>query len=109
MKGSWLPIFSFINLVIRSFSRLLLLASIKILASGNIAKIENISKTEAKDFSEKVREKLSEPKNNEQQVSIVQNIQIDIADQIVKLADLKEKGILTQDEFDQQKQKLLNN
>jgi len=33
---------------------------------------------------------------------------IDIADQLEKLALLKQKGILTQDEFDSQKKKLLN-
>lgn len=85
----------------------LLLASIKILASGNIAKIENVDKAEAKDFCEKARIKLSEIKNSEP-IQIIQNNQIDVADQLLKLSKLKEQGILTEDEFLQQKNKLLN-
>ena len=34
--------------------------------------------------------------------------EIDIADQLLKLSKLVEQGILTQDEFDSQKAKLLN-
>lgn len=85
----------------------LLFATIKILASGNVAKIENVQKPEGKEFCEKVRIKLSEPKNSEP-VHIVQNNQLDIADQLMKLANLKEQGILTEEEFLQQKIKLLN-
>ncbi len=86
----------------------LLLASIKIMASGNIAEIKNIQKLNARDFSEKVRLKLAEPKKQDQILQVTQNNQVDIADQLTKLANLKNQGILTQEEFDQQKQKLLS-
>ncbi len=83
----------------------LLLADIKIMASGNIAKITHVDKSKARDFCEKVRSKLSEPKVSS--VSVVQN-QVDVIDQLRKLAILKEQGFLTNEEFDSQKQKLLN-
>jgi hypothetical protein len=43
--------------------------------------------------------------NNQPQES--SNSTIDVADQLEKLSNLKDKGILTQAEFDIQKQKLL--
>jgi hypothetical protein len=82
-------------------------ASIKIMASGNTAKIEYVDKGAARIFCEKVRTKLSETKSNAAPVTIVQS-QLDVADQLSKLAKLKDQGILTQDEFDAQKKKLLN-
>lgn len=83
----------------------LLLADIKIMASGNVAKITHVDKAKARDFCEKVRSKLSEPKVSS--VSVVQN-QVDVIEQLRKLATLKEQGFLTTDEFDSQKKKLLN-
>lgn len=80
-------------------------ADIKIMASGNIAKITNVDKNLGKVFCEKVRIKLSEPKQTTS-VTVVQQ-QVDVADQLIKLAGLKDNGILTQAEFDAQKAKLL--
>lgn len=84
----------------------IMFAELIILASGNTAKISQLGKTEARNFADKARQKLSDTKVN---TSIAQVIQqpLDIADQIEKLASLKEKGILTQEEFDAQKKKLL--
>ncbi len=84
----------------------LLFADIKIMASGNIAKIQNVEKNSGRIFSEKVRAKLSEPKASAAPVTVVQQ-QVDVADQLGKLAALKDQGILTQEEFDAQKKKLL--
>jgi len=38
----------------------------------------------------------------------IANLNISVADELLKLADLKDRGILTQSEFDQQKQRLLS-
>ncbi len=83
----------------------LLLGEIKIHTSGNIAKIDNVEKANARAFAEFVRNKLSQPK--ETTAPIINN-QPDVYDQLEKLAKLKEQGILTQEEFDTQKKKLLN-
>lgn len=83
----------------------LLLGEIKIHTSGNIAKIDNVEKATARAFAEFVRNKLSQPK--ETTAPIIKN-QPDVYDQLEKLAKLKEQGILTQEEFDTQKKKLLN-
>lgn len=83
----------------------LILGEIKIHTSGNIAKIDNVEKATARAFAEFVRNKLSQPK--ETTAPIINN-QPDVYDQLEKLAKLKEQGILTQEEFDTQKKKLLN-
>ena len=83
----------------------LLLGEIKIHTSGNIAKIDNVEKATARAFAEFVRNKLSQPKET---TSPIINNQPDVYDQLEKLAKLKEQGILTQEEFDTQKKKLLN-
>jgi hypothetical protein len=80
-----------------------LLGGIKIHTSGNIAKIENVEKSIARSFSEFVRDKLSQQK----EISTISISEPDILDQIEKLANLKEKGILSEDEFNEQKKKLL--
>lgn len=74
---------------------------LKIICSGNTAKINLI--TGAKDFSEFVRQKtLAKP-----MVQVI-NAQPNILEQIEKLAELKEKGILSQEEFDAKKVELLS-
>lgn len=80
----------------------LLLGEIKIHTSGNIAKIDNVEKATARNFSEFVRNKLSEPKE-----TISQNTQPNVLDQLEKLAKLKDNGILSDEEFKEQKKKLL--
>lgn len=82
----------------------LLLGEIKIHTSGNIAKIDNVEKATARAFAEFVRNKLSQPK----ETTTVINNQPNVLDQLEKLAKLKEQGILTQEEFDAQKKKLLD-
>ncbi|VXC12214.1 Short C-terminal domain-containing protein [Flavobacterium sp. 9R] len=82
----------------------LLLGSIKIFTTGNVAKIDNVEKSSAKSFSEFVRDKLSQPKEVITSTIISEP---SILDQLEKLAKLKESGILTEDEFFEQKKKLL--
>lgn len=84
----------------------LILAKVKIHTSGNIAVIDNVEKTSARQFAEFVRNYISQPK--EQQTVIIQNnAEPSILDQIEKLAKLKDNGILSEDEFAEQKKKLL--
>lgn len=66
--------------------------------------IENISKNEGKEFTNKVNDSLHEYKQKPVQTVVAGN---DVASQLVKLADLKEKGILTEEEFQTQKKKIL--
>lgn len=74
---------------------------IKIICSGNTAKINLING--AKEFSEFVRQKtMTKPVANQQTTS-----EPDILGQIEKLADLKQKGILTEEEFNDKKASLL--
>lgn len=75
---------------------------LKIICSGNTAKINLVSG--AKEFSEFVRQKtMSKPATHQPQV----NNGPDILVQIEKLAELKEKGILTEEEFTEKKAILL--
>jgi hypothetical protein len=83
----------------------LLLGGIKIHTTGNIAKIENVEKASARNFSEFVRDKLSQPKETTAATTIIN--EPNILDQLEKLAKLKENGILTDEEFTEQKKKLL--
>lgn len=82
----------------------LLLGGIKIHASGNIAKIENVEKASARSFAEFVRDKLSQPKETHTTTIISEP---NVLDQLEKLAKLKENGILSEEEFNEQKKKLL--
>lgn len=83
------------------------LGTIKIHTSGNIAKIENVEKASARQFCEFVRDFISRPKENPTPFVIQNNSEPSILDQLEKLGKLKENGILTQEEFDEQKKKLL--
>jgi hypothetical protein len=81
----------------------ILLGKVKIHTSANIATIDNVEKSSARKFAEFVRDKLSQPKESHSQ----EKPQLDILDQLGKLAKLKENGILTEEEFVEQKKKLL--
>lgn len=84
----------------------LILAKIKIHTSGNIALIDNVEKSSARQFAEFVRDFISRPK--QQEPIFIQNIaEPSIFDQLEKLGKLKEMGIVTDEEFNEQKKKLL--
>ena len=84
----------------------LLLGKVKIHTSGNIATIDNVEKSSARQFAEFVRDFLSQPKE-QQPVYIQTNSEPTVLDQIEKLAKLKVNGILSEEEFAEQKKKLL--
>lgn len=78
-------------------------STVKIMASGNEAKIEYVEKSSGRDFADLVRRILAQPKNN----TVTIEDKPDIISQIEKLAKLKENGILSEEEFNEQKKKLL--
>ncbi len=82
----------------------LIFGDIKIYTTGNIAKIEKIEKSSARSFSEFIRNKLSQP--IEPTITTVFS-EPNVLDQLEKLAKFKENGILSEDEFNEQKRKLL--
>ncbi len=79
----------------------LLLAEVKIHTSGNIATIDNVEKAGARKFAESVRNQISQP------IGEVLNYEPDPLAQLEKLGKLKAAGVLTEEEFSQQKKKLL--
>lgn len=87
----------------------LMFGKITIYTSGNKALIEQTDKKMARTFCDEARERIS----NKPAVAAAAPVavqgggQIDIADQLQKLAALKESGILTEEEFQVQKKKLL--
>lgn len=86
----------------------LVLGELKIFASGNSATIKNVEKGRVRDFSEYVRAQTTGANEHTTPAANTQSSSSDVADQIKKLADLKEQGILTEDEFAGQKAKLLD-
>lgn len=79
-----------------------MLASIDIHASGNIVEIDKVGKYEAELFCEKVRDFMSRPKEYFQPKA-----EPTVLDQLEQLGRLKESGILTEEEFLEQKKRLL--
>lgn len=81
----------------------LIFGKVKIHTSANISLIENVEKLSARQFAEFVRDKLSNHKDTK-----IQDVpQIDIISQLEKLGKLKDSGILSENEFNEQKKKLL--
>ncbi|MEX0996865.1 MAG: PH domain-containing protein [Flavobacteriaceae bacterium] len=91
------------------YSTGLLLGKLTIFASGNKAIIDNVEKQRVRLFGDFVRNKISSKENENASPATSSNekSQDDIVTQLERLAKLKEKGILTDEEFVQQKQKLL--
>lgn len=86
----------------------ILFGKIKIHTSGNVSLIEDIDKSAARKFAEFVRDKLSRPKEQAAPVIIQQAApQNSVLDQLAQLGQLKDSGILSADEFSEQKKKLL--
>jgi len=80
----------------------LMLASINVNVSGDIVEIDGVGKYEAELFCEKVRNFMSHPNEFAQPKS-----EPTILDQLEQLGRLKESGVLKEDEFIEQKKKLL--
>jgi hypothetical protein len=84
-----------------------LTGKLKIHTSGNVAVIDSVAKNKVRSFAESVRSKI-ESKNEQVTISETSNSNISVLDQLEKLAKLKESGILNEEEFNQQKAKILS-
>jgi len=69
----------------------------------NIKKMTEDLNKSTDDFSKKFDEYMKEEKNTNHMI----NDKKSVVDEIVKLGELKEKGLLTEEEFNEQKKKLL--
>lgn len=89
----------------------ILLGKLTIYTTNNKAIIDNVSNVRIRSFADWLRARISGTSKNlitEQITGQSTHSNIDVADQLEKLANLKEKGILTEEEFLQQKKKLLS-
>ena len=78
------------------------------MASGNRAEIDNVIKIRVKPFSDFTRTQISKHGKSNSTQNVTINQPIDLADQLSKLASLRDKGILTDEEFQIQKSRLLS-
>ena len=70
--------------------------------------IEQIQKTAVAPFLETVNTAIEVLKNSSNVAASAGNEHLDVASQLGKLADLRDKGVLTEEEFQGQKKKLLS-
>lgn len=89
----------------------ILMGKITIFTSGNKAVIDNVIKNRTRAFGDWVRARISSPVQNkietQTEVSSTNISTVDIADQLERLAKLKQQGFLTDEEFAHQKRKFL--
>lgn len=87
------------------------LGTITIFASGNKAEIKNVNKDDGKEMTDHVRHRLSAPKPSTASTggdqSAVASTAMDIPDQIRKLGELRDSGVVTAEEFEVKKAELL--
>ncbi|RYY60388.1 MAG: hypothetical protein EOO05_10105 [Chitinophagaceae bacterium] len=94
-----------------SFRKGVMFASLAVITSGNEALMEDCNKEQAKRFSEKIQGIISDlgaaPTVTAAAATAVNTAAANPMEQLEKLFDLKQKGILTEDEYSRQKAKLL--
>lgn len=89
-------------------SKGLLLGSIKVWDGASAMKIDNVQKFALQPFVTAVNNAREALKNNNQQVKVEKNNDTnDYIKELEKLAELKEKGIITEEEFLSKKKQLL--
>ena len=86
----------------------LVFGEITIFASGNKAEIKQVEKSRTRAFAEYVRAKAGAPSAPETAPTAPPPAADDTVSKLERLAELKAKGILTEEEFAQQKKKLLD-
>lgn len=79
---------------------------ITIFASGNKATVKNIEKGSVRDFADYLRANLDKKDSSELSKPIKN--EEDVISKLERLASLKEKGILSEDEFQTEKKKILS-
>jgi len=85
----------------------LMFGEIEVDTAGGKKKIETISKKDVPKVAKIISDLIKELNNKSNSTNNTDK-QLDIVSQLEKLAELKEKGILTEEEFIAQKNKLLN-
>ena len=87
----------------------MMLGGITIYASGNKEEIKQVPKEATRPFADWLRAKLSAPKSAESSEPPASPAPqpMSIADELEKLAGLRDRGIITAEEFDAQKSRLL--
>lgn len=89
-------------------SKGLLLGSIKVWDGASAMKIDNVQKFALQPFVTAVNKAREALKNNNQQIKVEKNDESnDYIKELEKLAELKEKGIITEEEFLSKKKQLL--
>ena len=81
----------------------ILFGTLKIVTSGSQSQIENVPKKEIRHFAEFVRNKIAKGSSHSDN-AVLDN---SIINQLEKLVGLRDKGILTEEEFIKEKSKLL--
>jgi Short C-terminal domain len=88
-----------------------LTGTITIFASANKAEIKNVNKTDGKEMADHVRQRLSAPKpwtaSTDGDQNAIPSTAMDIPDQIRKLGELRDSGMVTPEEFEAKKAELL--
>ncbi|MDN3692885.1 PH domain-containing protein [Chryseobacterium tructae] len=102
MYGLTVEDYSYTKISSIQYETAVMLASIDIQVSDDLVEIDGVGKYEAKLFCEKVRDFMSRPKEYIQHKS-----EPTVLDQLEQLGRLKESGILSEEEFNEQKKKIM--
>lgn len=105
MFGYDMEVFPYTNISSIEVSKGFMGHSINLFASGNKVKMKWINHGDVAKFIEIVKERIQKKDASSQVAAAVDTP--DVADQIAKLASLKEQGILTEEEFSAKKKQLL--
>lgn len=103
MYGLKVEDFSYDKITSIQYESALLLASIDIHVADDIVEIDGVGKYDAELFCEKVRDFMARPKEYFQTQS-----EPTVLDQLEQLGRLKESGVLSEEEFNDQKKKLMD-
>lgn len=91
-----------------SFSSGMALGTLTVFASGNKAEIKNMNKDDGRGMADALRGRLAEaPGVSSAPPTGASAAPVDVADQLGKLAALRDAGVLTDEEFAAQKAKIL--
>jgi len=81
--------------------------TVTVFASGNKAEIHSVNKADGKEMTDHLRNRLSAPKPSSA-AHVPHGTAPDIPDQIRKLGELRDSGVLTSEEFEAKKTELLS-
>ena len=87
-----------------------MLGSLNIYARGNKERIDNVYKDVVRPFADFLRNKLAiakQLKQEQQNSPVVVQSNVSVADELKKFAELRDLGVITDEEFEAQKSKLL--